>query len=405
MRIPVVYLLCARQDYAAALRYADGLQDRRIDCKAVDADIVTTLAPLLARDAKVVLFCATRAWPFGALTDELYNLDGRDASALCIFTTDAMPPPLQAQQSIRIINAGLIGLDRGLAHLLHFIFAPPRNVELICVPSQMMQVTGVSWWQDEELIVADEYFGHVLRIRKRHEATVLLVGLDEPYHLHLDRRILAVSDLGANEILIGRMVLGALTDVIAIPAAAHERFKRPHGVFQGMGFSVIADTDNHRVLWKTPHIRNSEKGWNEIRDGFRFPHAVCADRAQIWVADTSNQRLIRLRPTATKLERVEYTMQHLPRDASPVGVCRTNRYLLVSDDANGCVSVFKVPDRGGTLPLVVRSLLADFVASPLGLSVNRTGRLAIADRGRGVVWVSNLESLLSDSASHEVPHA
>ena len=403
MRIPVVYLLCGRSDYTAALRYADGLQDRRIDCKALDVEVVTTLANLLTLGASIVLFSATQKWPFDKFADELRNLDDRDARTVCVFTIDAIPPSLP--QSIRIINAGLIGLDRGLAHLLHFIFGSPRDVELICVPSQMMQVTGVSWWKDEEIIVADEYFGHVLRIRKRHETTVLLVGLDEPYHLHLDRRILAVSDLGANEILTGRIVLGALTDVIAIPIAANERFKRPHGVYQGAGFSVIADTDNHRVLWKKPHIRNTEENWNEIKGKFLFPHAVCADREQMWVADTANRRIVRIRPLKGKLEEVEFPLRHLVRDASPVALCRADRYLLVSDDANGCVSVFKVPDRGRTLPLVARSLLSDYVASPLGLSVNRGRRLAVADRGRGVVWVSNLDALLTESASREAPNA
>jgi hypothetical protein len=403
MRIPLVYLLCARNDYAAALRYADGLQDRRIDCKAVDVEAVTTLASLLTRGASVVLFSATTEWPFAKFESELQNLDERDARTVTVFTIGSGAPALP--QSIRIINAGLIGLDRGLAHLLHFIFGSPRGVELICVPSQMMQVTGVSWWNEEEIIVADEYFGHVLRIRKRHETTVLLVGLDEPYHLHLDRRILAVSDLGANEVLTGRIVLGALTDVIAIPIAANERFKRPHGVFQGTGFSVIADTDNHRVLWKKRHIRSTEENWNEIKAGFLFPHAVCADRQQIWVADTANGRIVRFRPSKSgRMEGTETQLGHLPRHASPVGVCRAEQYLLVSDDANGCVSVFKVPDRGNSLPLVAKRVLSEFVASPLGLSVNRGRRLAIADRGRGVVWVSDLDEVVAAGAAGEVRH-
>jgi hypothetical protein len=219
---------------------------------------------VLLRDT-IVIFLTPQALENQAFVHGLLLLahqfkTSKRQTMLVLLQPSEVPPALRA---ILRIEAFYLGFDLAFEALLRFLYRPmPAWLQLYCRPGQLRTPTGASWWSDD-ILVADEYYGHLVRI-KGSETSVALAGLDEPYHVHLDRRILLVTNLGGNEIIHAQLKSGAVWNLDAVDTILHRKLKRPHGVFQGNDYSLIADTDNHRILWKRGHFLDNSSPWNEV---------------------------------------------------------------------------------------------------------------------------------------------
>jgi len=97
-----------------------------------------------------------------------------------------------------ILSSGLT-YDRMFEDVYRALLGPfPPWLDLRIRPSQLVRPTGVSWW-NEDIYVADERFEHVVRIGPS-DSGVVLPGLFEPHHVHLDRRTLLVANKSSKQV-------------------------------------------------------------------------------------------------------------------------------------------------------------------------------------------------------------
>jgi hypothetical protein len=317
-----------------------------------------------------------------------------------LLITDPVEIP-QVLRGLPRIHADYLDFDLAFEELLRFVFGQlPDWLQLYCRPSQMANPTGASWWTND-IVVADEYYGHVLRIKAK-ESSIVLAGLDEPYHLHLDRRCLLISHLGGNEVIVGRLQGGAIWNLWTVETVLGQRLHRPHGVFQGNNYSLIADTDNHRILRKQGDFAGTEP-WESCEDiEVRFPCGVYGDDYGAWIADTFNHSVINVDFTYSLRFKNLITggPESHDRLRFPVAICTWNNLIFISDEQNAKLRVFKRVAVTGEIVQVEEGLGAPFIGSPLGIAANRNSCLLVADRLRGCCWVINIKEtpLLGDSS-------
>lgn len=260
---------------------------------------------------------------------------------------------------------------------------------MYCRPSQILKPTGGTWW-DDTIIIADEYYGHLLRVQSS-DTSVLLAGLDEPYHIDIDRRLLAISNLGTNRVICGKVQPGGvLADLWEIDSALGTKLNRPHGVFQGNNYSIIADTDNHRILWKLGHFQDRESHWQQWDKKVSFPCDVHGAGNRTWIADTFNHRILRLNLNTCRSDLSFGKVGSSPLQMSfPVSICQWNSYLFVTDEQNKRIQVFEILKN--QTKQITHNLAASFIRSPLGLCVNMNSYLLITDRTQGCCWTIDLK--------------
>lgn len=124
-----------------------------------------------------------------------------------------MPPELRGFPTVAAYQTPF---DLAFEALFRLLLGPlPSWLDVVCRPSQIRRPTGAAWWS-EDMILADEYYGHLIKLRNE-ETSVLLAGLDEPYHVHIDRQHIALANTGANEVITGRLRGGALADIASPP--------------------------------------------------------------------------------------------------------------------------------------------------------------------------------------------
>jgi hypothetical protein len=290
------------------------------------------------------------------------------------------------------IQADYLEFDLAFEELLRFVLGPlPNWLQLYCRPSQIAIPTGATWWTDD-IVIADEYYGHILRIKGK-ESSILLAGLDEPYHLHLDRHILLVSHLGGNEVIVGRVQGGTVWKLWSVDNVLGQKLRRPHGVFQGNGYSLIADTDNHRILWKQGHFEDTSSWVTCDALEVKFPCGVYGDDNGAWIVDTFNHNVININLKGNvKIKcNIRGGKSNTDQLCFPVAVCTWNNLIFISDEQNRNLRVFKRDAATREIVQVEASLGAPFIGLPLGIAVNRHSCLLIADRLRGCCWVVDMK--------------
>jgi hypothetical protein len=393
-------LIHCRTDYAIAARYMQELQDRHIHVVAVEptGGLEEAITAFPERTSVIVL-CTPRLLKLPRireLMDRMRQLGKSSGGRIAILTIESMeiPEPLRG---ITCIRDDFGHPDQGFELILNFVLYPlPAWAQLHCHPSRMRRVTGATWW-DEDALVADEYYGHVIRVT-RSQSSVILGGLDEPYHIHLDRRDLIISNLGANEVISGRLRSGALWNIRSVRHAAGRSFRRPHGVFQGGGISLIADTDNNRVLRKTGHFHDRRSEWAVLHTPYRyaFPCAVSGGSAGVWIADTFGQRVCGIF-SRRKDQCVEIVRDNKGKLTFPVALCEWGKFLFVSTEKAKRLAIFCVErlENGCRTARPPRTDLdLSFIGSPLGIAVNRSSKVLIADRDRGCCWVIDIAAAI-----------
>lgn len=389
-----VQFLYHADDLAYAQKYVQELQRRNLRIEHVESrrfvELLEGVFPL--SDVGVIAFTSN------SIKDGEFLLN---ASALCNRYRDSWRTTLLILDSCEVpvplrwlprVQADFATFDLSFENLLSFVLGPlPEWLHLYCRPSQMRNPTGAAWWTDD-IVVADEYYGHLLKV-KRYDTSVLLAGLDEPYHVHLDRRALLVANPGANEVICARLQDGSIAGLRTVKQVLGKKLKRPHGVFQGNKYSLIADTDNQRVLWKSGDFNDRQATWSELSgQEFSFPCGVYGGGDSAWIADTFNHRILRveLSEPAYRGYEIGGASHELTTFSFPVSVCTWNDLLFVSDEQNKRLQVLRFSqEKRGSL-LRTCSLAGDFIGSPMGVAVNRSNCVLVADRDRGCCWVIEL---------------
>jgi len=383
-RLSIIY---HSSDGPVARRYSDWLQLRDISVLEKDISGLDHLDEF-EPSGRALLICSPRVMTEDALLPGLSKMVENLFPNIATLVIEPMQLPgfLEVGPLIREYH---LGPDLSFEQVLRFTMGPlPEWLQLFCRPSQTQMITGACWWGDD-IIVADQYYDHVVKLRNQ-TSVVLLAGLDEPSHLHLDRRDLLIANTGVHEIICARLRGGTLWNLSTFHGSFFGReLKRPHGAFQGGGYSAIADTDNHRILFKSGHFETFGE-WTETTLELNFPCAVhCSDNG-LWIADTFGQRLIDLSLSASVTIRssIEGSGTAPGKMAFPVGLCMLGKLLFVSDEQNKRLQCFRKHGTGWTV--LSSEVGAPWIGSPFGLSVNRGRKLLIGDRDRGCCWVIDL---------------
>jgi hypothetical protein len=299
-----------------------------------------------------------------------------------------------------VIPTGSLGYDRLFEDIFRALMGPlPVWLDVRVRPSQVLRPTGVAWW-NEDVYVADERYEHVVRIGPV-DSQVVLPGLFEPHHIHLDRRTLCVANKSADELLIANLVDDMATDVRSI-SDCDGPLRRPHDVRCHHFALAVADTDNHRVLISNNTNSFDGASWKVLAPErpFRAPCGLHGDRAHLWVADTFNHRIVGFDYDGVQV--ADYGSYGEGRDQFryPVGLYSWQNYLFVADEESERLQVLRRGGADGTeLEPYLSSFAAPWVRQVFGLSVNRENRLAIGDRKQKCVWLIDLERAMADPNS------
>ena len=274
----------------------------------------------------------------------------------------------------------------------------PSWLDVRVRPSLIQNPTGVAWSSDD-LHVADDRFEHVIRISPN-DSTVVVPGLDNPHHLSLDERHLAIANMSAGEVLECDIVDNMATNFQTIRSADGLDLVRPHDVRLTAHLSVIADTGNSRVLFRP---RGEDWRAVELERPLAYPGAVCLDDTGFWIADTGNHRVVKCDSEGRQLLSYGSRGDGADEFDRPVGICRWRDLLFIADEGDERIKVLRLSDAPGSgqteLTPLVQHLAGDFVGQPLGLAVSRNNRLAVSDRKLKCVWLLDLVRLTQQDAA------
>jgi hypothetical protein len=388
-----VTVICSGLDRRFVTEFTTDLRRRKVS--VIDVDLRDWLVSEQSddSDARKILFIGTTFEADPRLRASVIERCALERTCNLLIAAVADLEPVSAFRPFVQLDACRQPFDLAFEGVFRFALGPlPAGVSVYCRPTQMRSVTGVASW-DGDILVADEYYGHVVKVRPR-DTAILLYGLDEPYHLHLDRRILSVAHAGSHEIVVGRLAGGSLAKVVALRKAAGKNLRRPHGVFQGADWSAIADTDNHRVLVKRGHLLDRRHEWQTFPKKFKFPCAVFSDGDALWVADTFRHKVVRLdlrSGSATTIGQSGSVPGHF---RFPTAIVAWREFVFISDEENHRLQVLR---RTKTDVIDVRTpaLARRLIGSPQGLDVNRATQLVVGDRQRGCCWIFDLEQYSS----------
>ncbi|GAT01598.1 NHL repeat-containing protein [Mycolicibacterium fortuitum] len=297
-----------------------------------------------------------------------------------------------------IIHMTKAHYDRVFEEVFRWLAGPlPAWLDLRMRPSQIHRPTGVSWWS-EDIFVADEKYEHVVRIGPT-ESAVVLPGLSEPHHIHLDRRRLSIANKAADQLLVCDLSDDLAADVQPLVTIGSKHVARPHDIKCAHYTYAVADTDNHRVAYATDtnDVRAAEWKFLEPQIPFRTPCGAFVDADTIWVADTFNHRLVEFSHDGVELQAVgrygtgPYLFKY------PVAIEGWNEYLFVADEQNESLQVYERTENRDNSPLrYVGQLAPGLIQQPFGLSVNRENRLAVGDRKQKCVWIVDLQPAIAE---------
>jgi hypothetical protein len=390
-----VQLLYLSSDRSTVRSYERELTRRHITVQQIEASQFRELldGSRMLSEAGVI-FCTPQSLKNADFVSSIYAIT-TDQRALgwraTLLVTDSFEIP-HVLRFLPRIQADYLEFDLAFEELLRFVLGPlPSWLQLYCRPNQIATPTGATWWADD-IVIADEYYGHVVRIKGK-ESSILIAGLDEPYHIHLDRQILLISHLGGNEVIVGRVLGGTVWKLWAVDNVLGQKLRRPHGVFQGNGYSLIADTDNHRILWKQGHFAD-DSSWAscDVID-VKFPCGVYGEDNGAWIVDTFNHIVVNINLKESIKIKCNIKGGKLISDqlCFPVAVCTWNDLIFISDEQNRRLRVFKQNIITSEIVQIEAALGAPFIGLPLGIAINRHSCLLIADRLRGCCWVVDLK--------------
>jgi len=274
----------------------------------------------------------------------------------------------------------------------------PAWLDVRVRPSLVQSPTGVAWWADD-LFVADDRFDHVVRMSPN-DSTVVVPGLYEPHHVYLDRRHLVIANKSANEILECDIVDNMAARIETLHHVDGLDLARPHDLQIDGRMSVIADTDNARVVFRS----GKSAPWETAQPDqpFSFPCGVCLDETGFWVADSYNHRLLKFDRQGRQLLAYGSHGEGPSEFSFPVGIRRWRDLLFVADESNERLKVLEVIEGAdGRTELLPRhgQLGGSRLGQPFGLSVNRNNRLAVTDRKQKCVWLIDLVQFVQMDAA------
>lgn len=326
---------------------------------------------------------------------------------------DTIPTWAQTHD-VSIVRTATSGMsDQVFEEVFRTLVGPlPPYADVVARPSVMRSPVGVGWWL-HDLFVSDDHYGHVARIDGP-ELNVVLPGLDDPQQLRVDRSKLLVANKGADQVVLADIKHGGMLTNVRPLALGDSELSQPTSVAQGYGRTLIADTDNHRVLFTSVDVWRSEPAtWAELPadPAIRFPCGVHVAAGRLWVADTYNARVLSYdldgrTPVDVPGELLQAEPGSTPH---PVAVVTdvSGSVVMVADESHKQVHFVRIdmlregrsatPAYSALTPLAARAAPAEGPAvklgTPGGMSVNRDNQLALVDREHACVWILDLDAV------------
>lgn len=414
-RAPSVLLVRGRLERSIARRLASDLRRRGFSVSEGEPCVERTLDPnLLWPDTVSVVVVPKNANAPRSLA-HVERVVRMGLPAIVLADVDDRRPGhlgVEARDIIRY-GEGADDHDRTFEGIFRSLLGPfPGWLDVRVAPSLVSAPTGVSWWSDD-LFVADEDYGQVVRLgADPGEHGVVVSGLSQPHHIHLDRNKLLIANRGAHRLVVALVEDGSLKDITNLAGGAKD-FTHPNGVHQGHGVTVVADTDNHAVHFTRddPTLRKTVKPtWRTLKidGGLRYPCGVHVHDSGIWIADTFNNRVVVVGLDGKEAKSFYGRGWASGFFAQPVGIAIDHNRLFVVDAEPRRVQVFGMTidseDAGPQLHGLGDRLGEPWIANPFGISVNQHGQMAISDRLRRCVWLIKLDQALAAGAA-EFPEA
>lgn len=326
---------------------------------------------------------------------------------------DVVPTWAQAPD-VAIVRTTTDGMsDHVFEEVFRTLVGPlPPYADVIARPSVMRSPVGVGWWL-HDLFVSDDHYGHIARIDGP-ELNVVLPGLDDPQQLRVDRSKLLVANKGADQVVLADIKHGGMLTNVRPLALGDDSLSQPTSVAQGYGRTLVADTDNHRVLFTKSDVWRSEPAeWVELpsEPAIRFPCGVHVAPGRLWVADTYNARVLSYGLDGRSPAEVPADLLRAEPGATthPVSVVTdvSGSIVIVADEPHKQVHFIGIDgsrdDDSRTVnysaltPLTAQAAPAEGPAvklgTPGGMSVNRDNQLALVDREHACVWILDLDAV------------
>jgi hypothetical protein len=253
--------------------------------------------------------------------------------------------------------------------------------------------TGVAVWMESHVIVGCDDSGLVVSVDAvTGRSTTLMPGLVEPHGLWLDRRHLLIAAKGSNRIHVGELLDGRFHPHQDLATGPSLPLLSPHFAMQAVDRVFVVDTDHHRVLEASGSVLHRVGKFETVHVETKLHHpcGLALWGSLLAVADTMGDRVILLRKglVVATLESPAPVQVAVTPDQL-LAIVSTDGLRLVRVDRRGSkftLSVLRHDPAGGANPL----------RTPFGVAVDRSGRVFVADRGRGVVWAALVSELLAE---------
>jgi DNA-binding beta-propeller fold protein YncE len=260
--------------------------------------------------------------------------------------------------------------------------------------------TGIASWTSSQVIVSCDDTGRVSSFDAASGRSIsLLVGLVEPHGVAVDRRTILIASKGSNTVLTGELTDGRFSPRREIGLRGVPRLSSPHYATQLGGKVLIVDSDNHRILCARGQVLERLGRFETLPIDTELKHPCGAALFQefVLIADTFNDRVLVVRDG--RVER--FAIVKMP---APVQIAVAPDGLILVTATDG-LHLLRLATSGGEVSVVESSLVAaggeHAMLAPFGVAVDRGGRVFVADRGRGVVWVAELRNILASEERHE----
>jgi hypothetical protein len=303
-----------------------------------------------------------------------------------------------------IRNVVRLGSDPSLvaAALLDSIL-DPGAFRAVVAPG-ILAPTGVSGWSGRQIVVSCDETGTVIAVDLDTGRTItLLVGVLEPHGVFVDRRKLLVAAKGSDEVLVGELIDGrfAPRPTIGGHVGRSLRLSAPHYATQNSGRVLIVDTDHNRILQARGDLLSTTSRFRPLDTGTASLCHPCgatfAAAGFIVVADTFNDRLLAISPEGGEAT----TILEIPAPVQVVaGPGSSGLIAAVSDDGFRIIQL-NLQRRPKARVLCHHPAGGrNFLRAPFGVTIDRAGKVVIADRGRAALWVAELAELLAGTAAN-----
>jgi hypothetical protein len=255
--------------------------------------------------------------------------------------------------------------------------------------------TGVGVLGDR-VFVADHEEGRLIAVGP--DGIVASVdGLDRPHHLIVHHETVIVCDTNAHRVVA--FDSGLQRELWSRRRAGSVPLERPHGLcWDARHGLLVLNSDRHRLeSLSMPGRRAQPLDHGDDLQLF-IPCGIAASADKIVIANTYSHELLVLDRELQVKHRIGMLGYGEGRFAYPVGVACYHEHVVVADEHNQRLQVWRLPQDGDGAEVLCSSIAGEHIGSPFGVTFDRYGDLLVTDRERGRLIRIDFDAMLAELA-------